>query len=262
MHCSSTRKPRLACFASGLAALALSVGFTPSLIAETATFQGKPVEVLGRSTTKIPGGSVTFIRIRPPVAAPVPATPPPAPSAPLSVERVAALEREDKRTFSSFSVTATVYTRVDGSVAVTELTWRKDEQCIFRAWSTADFRLLRQLWDIPLENHRFQWFPFINSVPLSEVAGDQQPIGLQLFPEIRNDDDLPEYFFEGTEPEANAAALELAALDWLHAFYHLNKKSLAEDLAKREAAAAEHARKAAEDAAKPKNHTVFFWKID
>jgi hypothetical protein len=255
----STRIPRLALRASVLAALALPAGL-PALAAETAVFQGVPVEVLGRSTTKIPGGSVTLIRIRPPA---IPARQEPPVSvhtAPVSAEAKAALEREDAKPYSILSVTCMVYTRADGSVGVTELTWRDGERQ-FRAWSTADFRLLRQFSNLSLEKYRIQWMPFIDALPLAEVPAGQQPVGLQLFPASREPNALPEYYFEGSEEDAADAAPALAALDWLHAEYYLHKEQLAADIAQREAAAAEQARKAAENAAKPKEHTVFFWKI-
>lgn len=260
MHFRLTRPSRLACRWGVFATLGLQACVLPSLIAETANLQGTPVEVLSRSIVTLPNGSVTFIRIRPPVLPPKPIPPPPPPETPLSPEDQAALEREELKIYDTLSVTATVYTHADGTVAVTELTWR-DEERSFRAWSTADFRLLRQLRDISLETHRFQWFPFIDSMPLAEVPTGQQPFGLQLFPSAPEPDALPEYCFEGTEAEAASVAPALAALDWLHAHYYLNKAELALDLARREAEGAAQAIKAAEDAKRPRHQQIYFWKI-
>jgi hypothetical protein len=83
------------------------------------TLAGAPVEVLSRSVVMSPNGSTTYVRIRPPARPPRPVLPPPAPEAPLSPEQQAALERAEAKPFVSLALTATVYTRADGSAAVT-----------------------------------------------------------------------------------------------------------------------------------------------
>jgi len=52
-----------------------------------------------------------------------------------------------------------------------------------------------------------------------------------------------------------------AALDGLLGAIAEHREQLAADLARREAEAAEQARQAAADAAKPRHEKVFFWKI-
>lgn len=239
--------------------LSLPVLLPPALSA-TEELAGVPVTVLARSVVEVPGGTVTYLRIRPPILPARPAPPPPAPAAPLPAEQQAALERLEAKPYSVLAVTATVYTRADGSAAVTELTWR-DGARSFRAWSAADFRLLRQLNDIETETHRFQWFPFIDAVPLAELAPDRRPAGLALFPAAPAPDALPEYYLEGSAEDSAAAGPALDALDWLHAYYHLNQADLAADLARREAEAAEQARRQAEEPARPREEKVYFWKI-
>ena len=259
MPSRSTRLFRLARPASVLAILALPV----LRAAETETLQGVPVTVLSRSVVAVPNGTVTYLRISPPLLPTRPAPPPPAPEAPLTPEQQAALERAEAKPYATLALTATVYTRADGSAAVTELTWRDGERA-FRCWSTCDFRLLRQLSEIETETHRFQYFPFVDAQPLAELPPDQQPSGLSLFPEAPSADALPEYYFEGTEADAAATEPVLAALDWLHAHVHLNREVLLAqlaELARREAEAAEQARQAAEAAAQPRHEKVFFWKI-
>ena len=231
--------------------------------AETETLAGQPVEVLSRSVVVSPNGSTTYLRIRPPALPPRPAPPPPAPETPLSPEQQAALERAEAKPYVSLALTATVYTRADDSAAVTELTWRDGERG-FRAWSTADWRLLRQLNDIETETHRFQYFPFIDAQPLAELPPAQQPAGLALFPAAPAPDALPEYYLEGTEADAAAAGPVPDALDHLLAIYHVRHAELVAqlaDLVRREAAAAEQARQAAEAPAQPRHEKVFFWKI-
>jgi hypothetical protein len=224
------------------------------------TLNGVPVDVLVRSVVAIPNGTVTYLRIRPPLLPAPPAPPPPTPAAPLSPEAQAALEAYESKPYAMLSVSVTVYTRADDSVAVTKLTWRDNDRS-FCAWSTADFRLLTQLNDIETASHRFSWFPFTDVLPLAEVPQAQAPAGLALFPTTLDPESLPEYYLEGTEADAAAMEPVLGAFDWLLAYYHVNRVQLAADLVRREAEAIEHARKAAEEAAKPKHEKVFFWKI-
>lgn len=223
---------------------------------------GVPVTVLSRSVVETPSGTVTYLRIRPPALPTRPAPPPPAPDAPLTPELQAALERAEAKPFVVLAVTATVYTRTDGSAALTELTWR-DQTRAYRAWSGADFRLLRQINDIETATHRFQWFPFINTVALADLAAEEQPAALALFPApvAATDDAPPDYFLEDGAEDAAAAEPALTALDWLHAYYHLRRADLAADLLRRETEAAEQARRQAEEAAKPRHEKVYFWKI-
>lgn len=252
--------PAVFAFSTPAASLAFLALVGPTQAEELA---GVPVEVLQRSVVTIPNGTVTYLRIRPPVLPPRPAPPPPAPDAPLSPEMQAALERAEAKTFATLTLTATVYTRADGSVAVTKLTWRDGERS-FTAWSTADFRLLRQLADIETETHCFQYFPFVDAQPLAELPADQQPAGLALLPSALAPEALPEYYLEDGEAAAAATEPVLAALDWLHARVHLHRAELIleqADLARREAEAAERARQAAEAAALPRHEKVYFWKI-
>ena len=230
---------------------------------ETETLAGQPVEVLSRSVVVSPNGSTTYLRIRPPTLPPRPAPPPSAPETPLSPELQAALERAEAKAYTTLALTATVYTRADDSAAVTLLTWH-DGKRAFTAWSTCDWRLLRQLHDIETATHRFQYFPFIDAQPLAELPPNQQPAGLALFPAAPAPDALPEYYLEGTEADATAAGPVLDALDQLLAIYHVRHAELVAqlaDLARREAEAAEQARQAAEAAAQPRHEKVFFWKI-
>jgi hypothetical protein len=231
--------------------------------AEVETLAGQPVTVLARTVVEVPNGTVTYLRIRPPVLQPKPAPPPPAPAAPLSPEQQAALDLAESKTHATLTLTAIVYTRADDSAAVTELTWRDGERS-FRAWSTADWRLLRQLNDIETETHRFQYFPFVDAQPLAELPPAQQPAGLALFPAAPVPGALPEYYLEGTESDAVAAGPVLDALDHLLAIYHVRHAELVvqlADLARREAEAADQARLAVLEAAKPRHEKVFFWKI-
>ncbi len=254
---------RLASRASVLAILASPTGVPSALAAETEILAGQQVTVLSRSVVAVPDGTVTYLRIRPPVFPTPPPSPPPSQETPLPPELQAALKRAEAKPYAMLALTATVYTRADDSAVVTELTWRDGERA-FRAWSTCDFRLLRQLSTIETETHRFHYFPFVDAQPLAECPTDRQPAGIALFPSTTAPDALPEYCFEGTEADAAATEPVLAALDWLHAHAHLNRASLIQqiaELARREAEAAEQARQAAEAPAQPRDEKVFFWKI-
>jgi len=243
--------------------LVLFLAASPSPAANTEMLAGQPVTVLSRTVVEVPNGTVTFLRIRPPLLPTPPPAPPPAPAAPLSPEQQAVIERAEAKPYLTLALTATVYTRADGSAAVTLLTWRDGERS-FVCWSNADWRLLRQLNDIETETHRFQYFPFIDALPLAELPPDQQPAGLSLFPSAPEPDALPQYYLEGSAADATAAEPVLGALDWLHAHVHIHRAELIRqlaDLTRREAEAAEQARQAAAEAAKPRHEKVFFWKI-
>lgn len=220
---------------------------------------GIPVSVLTRTVVEVPNGTVTYLRIRPPNLPPRPAPPQPAPDVPLSPKQQAALERYEAKTFAFLAVTATVYTRSDDSVAVTELTWR-DEARSYRAWSNADFRLLSQINEIETATHRFQWFPFISTQALAGLTVSEQPVGLALFGQA-DLESVSEYYLEDGIEAATAAEASLDALDLLHARHHLHRDELAAELTQRETEAAERAEKAAAQAARPKNEKVYFWKI-
>ncbi len=243
--------------------LLLAAAHPSAFAADTDILAGQPVTVLSRTVVEVPGGTVTFLRIRPPILPKRPAPPPPAPEAPLSPEQQAALERAEAKTYSTLALTATVYTRADDSAAVTRLAWQ-DGGRAFTAWSSADWRLLRQLNDVETETHRFQYFPFIDTQPLAELPADQQPAGLALFPAAPAPNAIPEYYLEGTADDAAATEPVLAALDQLHAHVHLHRAELVAqlaDLTRREAEAAEQARQAAAQPPKPRDEKVFFWKI-
>lgn len=241
----------------------LWVASASSSAADTEILAGQPVTVLSRTVVEVRNGTVTFLRIRPPLLPTRPAPPPPAPEAPLSPALQAALERAEAKPCRTLALTATVYTRADGSAYVTRLSWRDGDRG-FMAWSNADWRLLRQLNDVETETHRFLYFPFIDTQPLAELPPDQQPAGLAFFPAAPAPDALPEYYLEGGADEATATEPVFAALDWLHAHVHLNRAALIQQLAeltRREAEAAEQARQAVAEAAKPRHEKVFFWKI-
>ena len=231
-------------------------------VASAEEIAGVPVTVLSRTVVKVANGTVTYLRITPPIF-PAPSPPPPAPEAPLSPEQQAALERAEAKPYSTLALTATVYTRADGSAALTLLTWH-DGGRVFRAISNADWRLLRQLNDIETETHRFQYFPFIDTQPLAELPSGQEPAGLALFPAAPAPDAIPEYYLEGGADDAAATEPVLAALDQLHAYVHLHRAELIAqlaDLTRREAEAAELARQATAQPPKPRDEKVFFWKI-
>lgn len=185
----------------------------------------RPVSVLSRTITTIPGGTVSYLRIRPPLLPARPPAPVPEPAAPISPERLAAMERAEAKPYVSLALTATVYTRADGSAALTELRWH-DADRSYRAWSGADWRLLSQLSHIETETHRFFYFPFIDAIPLSELPPGQPPAGLALLPAASAPDALPEYYLEGAPADAAATEPVLSLLDWLHAHVHLHRAEL------------------------------------
>jgi hypothetical protein len=226
------------CYAEGDSAVSASLGSAAELARKVVDF----------GTHKI-----TYIRITPPALPPVPPqseTPPVTPTA----EELAAQERRAAKAHGNLTVTAVVYV---GAPTVTELSWISEEGQRFRAWSNADFRLLTQLNDIETETHIFMWFPFVSEVSVEEIAPEDRPAGLSLFTAA---DTASEYFFEGTEQDAAKAAVTLAGLDFLHAFYQIHRARLAEDHARRIAEAAAQAEELAKNPPKRPDTVIHFWK--
>jgi hypothetical protein len=225
----------------------------PAVLASQApaeTLNGVSVEVLARSTVQLPGGTVTFIRIRPPSLP----TPPPAPQSaaiePTAGELLteARLAAKEHRTLSISAVT------YQGSPIITELAWtRQADGRRFVAYSNVDFTHLTQLRDIETENVVYNWFPFVSAGEPAEI-----PAGVREALAVNGAD--PQYLFEGDEADAVAEASTLQALDFLIAYYQINKATLIAETARRKAEAEERERLAAVEAAKPKNETIYFWK--
>ncbi len=71
----------------------------------------------------------------------------------------------------------------------------------------------------------------------------------------------PDYIFEGSAADAEAFEETLAGLDVLLAHIALNRDALAAAYAEREAANAERARLAALNPPRPRNQTIYFWKL-
>lgn len=238
MHSSSTRI---------LVAFALA---TVASAASGETLNGVPVQVLARSTVKLPDRVVTFIRIRPPAFPPRPAAPAPDSSEPSAEEVLAELRLAAKQ-HVTLSMTAVTYA---GSPIITELSWtRQTDGRRFVAYSSADFTHLTQLRDIETPSTVYSWFPFVSEADPTELPSGIREALTVNGPEV-------EYLFEGSEADATAEDSTLQALDYLHAYYQLNKATLIADTARREAEAAERARQAAIQAALPKDETIYFWK--
>ena len=213
------------------------------------TLNGIPVEVLARSTVKLPDRVITFIRIRPPVFSAQPAVPPPAPVEP-SAEEVLAQLRRDAKPFVQLGVRATVYA---GSPAITELSWDSEDGRHFRAFSSVDFTHLTQITELEVPNTVYEWSLFVSD---GDPAGLPSGVGEAL---IANGT-AAQYLFEGSEADAAANQSTLQALDYLHAFFELHKTELVAATAQRAAEAAEQERQAAIKAALPKDQTIYFWK--
>lgn len=226
------------CFAEGIAD-------APAALASATELARKVVDL---GTHKI-----TYVRITPPALPSLPVQPL-IPAAAPSAEELAAQELRAAKAHGNLTVTGVVYV---GSPTVTELTWTNDDGQSFRAWSNVDFRLLTQLRDIETENHVFMWFPFISEASVEEIPPESRPAGLSLFTVT---DIAPEYFFEGTDEDMGKAAVTLAGLDYLHAYFQLNRARLAEDYTRRMAEAAAREEELKRNPPKPVDTVIHFWK--
>ncbi len=223
----------------------------PSLLAADA-LDGIPVTVLSRSTVTEGERTITYVRIRPPALPPRP-VPAPAPAGEPSAADLAEWARLEAKPRITLAISATVHLRPP---VVTELRWRSAGR-EWVAWSNVDFRLLSQLADWETEAAVYNWFAFMSEVGPED---DERPAELGLAP--ASEQTPAEYVVEGTPAEVAAAEAELTPLDYLHAFHDVNRAELLAAQAAREAAAAEAARQAALAPPKPKDQTIYFWKIE
>lgn len=230
--------------------LASLLATSPLLIADA--LDGIPLTVLSRSTVAEGERTITYVRIRPPALPPRPA-PVPVPSAKPTAADLAEWARLEAKPRLMLGVSATVHLRPP---VVTELRWRSASR-EWVAWSNVDFRLLSQLTDFETEAAFYNWFPFMSEVGPED---DERPADLGLAPASAQTP--AEYVVEGTAAEVAAAEPDLAPLDYLHAYHDVNRSELLAAQAARAAAAAEAARQSALAAPKPKDQTIYFWKIE
>jgi hypothetical protein len=238
MHSSTTRI--LAAFA--IAALASQTS--------AETLNGLPVEVLARSTVKLPDRVLTLVRIRPPAIPVLPApSPSPVPAEPSAEEKLSALRREAKLQIQ-LSMEATIYA---GSPTITELTWSTPEGRRFRAYCSIDFTHLSQLYFVETASAVYDWFPFLTD-------GDPASIPAGVREALLGNGSGAHYLFEGNEADAAANESTLQAIEYLVAYFELHKTELIAATALRNAAAIEQQRLDAIKAAQPKDQTLYFWK--
>jgi hypothetical protein len=135
---------------------------------------------------------------------------------------------------------------------VSEFRWRTEER-EWVAWANVDARLLASVWQWENATTIYSWFPMID-----EIGGDDdsRPANLGLNP------GPAEYAVEATAAEIAANETQFAALDTLLAYHDLHRADLAAELVRREALNAEAERIAALPKPKPKNETIYFWKIE
>lgn len=231
--------------AFGLSALPL-VAAEPVSVTETAQ------QVLARQEILLGRDTLAFVRIRPPQLPPPSPPPAPAPAEPAA----SALEAPGKPQLI-LALEAEVYLGLSPTApALTRLTWRHDDQT-YQAWSNADFRLLTQISSEETATHHVLWFPFVSETDappappppaLAELAA--QPATAPI-----------EYLFAGDAARAAQTEPVLAFLDQLHARYALHRDELHADLLRRRAEDAELRRAAAEEAARPKRQTLYYWKM-
>ena len=239
----ASRSTRL--FAPFLVPLAL----LPSAFAES--LDGVSVEVVARRTAVLADRTVVYLCIRPPR---LPAAVPPA-APPTETPGAEALQAEALRaakTQVDLGLSAVVYA---GSPAVTELSWTRPDGHVCRAYSNVDFTHLADLAELETETTLYHWVPLITEGDPAALPGDVRAA-------LAEAGAAAHYLFEGDEAEAQAEAATLQGIDHLHAYFQLHQTELLAATARRQAEAAEQARRAALTVAQPKTETLFFWKIE
>jgi hypothetical protein len=221
------------------------VGLNP-LCADT--IEGVPVTVLSRTPVVEGDRVITYTRIRPPALPPKPA-PPATPAAEPTAAEIAENARREAMNYVSFNPSVTVHLRAP---IVSEFRWRTEDR-EWVIWANIDARLLAPIWQWESATTIYDWFPMICEIG---VEDDARPANLGLNP------GPAEYVVEATAAEITANETQFTALDTLLAYHDLNRAELAAELVRREALNAEAERIAALPKPKPKNETIYFWKIE
>jgi hypothetical protein len=212
------------------------------------TIEGIPVTVLSRSPVAEGGRVITYTRIRPPAIPSKPA-PPAIQSVGPTAGELADNARLEAKQHATFNVSVTVYLRPP---IVSEIRWHTETRK-WVVWTNVDFRLLASVW---------QWenatTVYKSLLMMDEIGGvdDARPANLGLTP------GPAEYVVDATAAELAAAEPEFTALDSLLAYHDLHRTELAAELLRREALNAEAERIAALPKPKPKDETIYFWKIE
>lgn len=222
------------------------LSLTPLLQADT--IEGVPVTVLSRTPVAEGGRIITYTRIRPPAIAPKP-VPPAIPASEPTAADLAESARLEAKQYASFDVSVTVYLRPP---IISEIRWHTEDR-EWVVWTNVDFRLLASVWQWESATTVYGWFPMI-----FEIGGvdDERPANLGLTP------GPAEYVVEATAAELASAEPEFTALDSLLAYHDVHRVELAAELRRREALNAEAERIAAFPKPKPKDETIYFWKIE
>ncbi len=239
---------------SPIRALAFAVLFAllplpPSVLAaEAETLNGVPVEVLAWSTVEVAGGTVTFVRIRPPALSAMPlaaptSEPAPAPDAAALAEeaRLAAKACVDWQPAVIVHLRPPVVSELHFQVAGRPVT----------VWTNVDFRVLASISQWENASTVFVGFPIVTEIGPED---DVRPADLNLTP------GPAEYVVEATAAELAGHEADLTPLDALLAYHDLHREALVAEQARREALAAELDRQAAEARTKPTATTIYFWK--
>jgi hypothetical protein len=211
---------------------------------------------LSRKEVHLGTHKVTYIRIRPPTLP----QPPPAlvatPAVEPTAEQILTEKRRAEKKYESLPISCTVFV---GTTSISELTWNLEGR-VFRAYSNVDFRHLTQLSEIETETTIYSWFPFVYECSLSAIPIPDRPQGIALFDNISAVPEC-EYFFEGTQSDALINDSTLKALDYLHAYYQLNRNSLAEAFKKREAENTAREQYLKANPPQKKDTIMQFWKM-
>lgn len=224
-----------------IASVALLASICPAQT-ETSAVGAARYSEIARKKRQLSDHAVTVVKIRPPTLRTAPAS---LAARVLSEEERAVAERRAKKSYESLTLSGTVY--LDGDRVLTELTWTVDERR-YRAFSTADFRLLTQIMELETESSVYLWFPFI-------AATEGWPVdAITALAQLGKNGKEADYLIEGGVGEVNAHMDD--ALDYLHAYYELNKPSLRAAFLQREA---EQEERDLRPVAPPASKMIYFW---
>jgi hypothetical protein len=248
-----------------LAAFSASIFVSQAAGAETAVdpLAGVPKVELARSVVEAGGRTLTYIRIRPPVlpARPAPsAAPVPEPTA----EQLAEEARRAAKAHETITLMGGVYVGDATTPSGTEIQLHHqagETSRRARVYVPFDLRHLDQIVELETEGTIYGYTLLFSVTEFAALSPEEHPAGFALLRAEQATTEGADYLFEGDAADLQVFDPFLRGLEVLLAHGILHREALSVAFAERQASAAEQARQAALHPPRPRDETIYFWKV-
>lgn len=235
---------------------------------------GVQITELARREVWQDGRRLSFVRILPPQLPRRPAPPPPA-IRELTPEQTALEERRTAKSQIQVSLFGGVYVGDATIPTGTELRLQRREGETLRqarVFIPHDLRHVDTLLDLETEDAVYHYTVLVSVCDLASLRPSEWPPEIAAYAasggrsasDVKTEDapEVPAYIFEGSPADAEVFDETLLGLELLLAHLSLHREALAATYAEREARNAERARLAALNPPRPRDETVYFWRIE